>query len=297
MKKLGFFLLFCFVSTSSVFCQKGKQHEFIGTIQLLDKSLITYKLVFKETGDGNIEGRSISDFAGAHRTESRIKGKMDPDNKKISFSEYENISTKSDYPDSTFCYVHIYNAKLTLKKNKSVIQGHFYSRYTDGALCVEGDLYLAGQDQLFAKMDKATKRAKIFVKDEKLAKADKYITETKANLKDVYLKEDDQLNFKTKSRMVYLKIWDAEHEDGDRISVYQNDKVILDNYKVVKEPKMLLITIDQQTEDIKIVANNEGRIPPNSANIAVIDNKDLTPMKVALNKGKEVTLKFQKIDD
>jgi len=97
--------------------------------------------------------------------------------------------------------------------------------------------------------------------------------------------------------MVYLKIWDAEHEDGDRISVYQNDKVILDNYKVVKEPKMLLITIDQQTEDIKIVANNEGRIPPNSANIAVIDNKDLTPMKVALNKGKEVTLKFQKIDD
>lgn len=291
-RKLGLFSC-CFLVAFSSFAQIGKQHEFIGTIQLLDKSLISYKLIFTEIEKGIIEGRSISDFAGAHRTESRIKGTIDYNKEKLSFSEFENISTKSDYPDSTFCYVHIYNAKVKLKGKKSIIQGHFYSRYKDGSICVEGDIYLTGEDQLLGKLEKVTKRAKVFVKDEKLAKTEKHISDTKANLKDVLLSADDKLKFKTASPMVYLKIWDAEHEDGDRISIFKNGINILDNYKVIKEPKIILVTMDSPIENIRIIATNEGRIPPNSANIAVIDNKDLTPIKVALNKGNEVSIEFQ----
>ncbi len=284
-----FFLLF----TSLIGIGQSEEYEFIGTIQLQDMSLISYKIVFQEE-DGKITGKSISDFAGAHRTESLIEGTLDRKNDIISFNEVGNISTKSDYPDSTFCYVHLYDAKIKLKKRKRVIQGHFYSRYLDGSLCIEGDIYLMGEEMMFNKFEKVTKRAKILVDDKKLERVENDLADTKENLKNVLMADDDQMVFNVSTPTLQLKIWDAEHVDGDRISVYQNDKLILDNYSVLKEPKLLVVRMDSDIQNVRIVANNEGRIPPNSANIEIIEANNHTPLKVKLNKGNEVRLVFRK---
>jgi len=153
-----FTVLFLFSFNCIVHSQSKTEHSFIGTIQLLDKTLLTYELIFEEDENGNITGKSISDFSGDHRTESKIKGKIDRDANTISFNELDIISTKSDIPYDDFCYVHLYNAKIKLKKKKSVIQGHFYSRFKDDKKCLEGDIYLAGSERFFKKMNKMVKK-------------------------------------------------------------------------------------------------------------------------------------------
>ena len=55
-------LLFLFIT--GLLNGQAYEHEFIGTIQLIDKSLITYKLQFNVDEEWNIEGKSITDFAG-----------------------------------------------------------------------------------------------------------------------------------------------------------------------------------------------------------------------------------------
>ena len=107
-------LIFLFISNLSI-GQKIQEHSFVGTIQLLDQSMITYKIEFDEMKDGSISGKSITDFAGAHRTESAITGKINREENTITFNELSNLTTKSDSPLDDFCYVHLYNAKIKIK--------------------------------------------------------------------------------------------------------------------------------------------------------------------------------------
>ena len=112
-------LSFLFISNLTI-GQKIQEHSFVGTIQLLDKSMITYKIEFDEMKDGSISGKSVTDFSGPHRTESEITGKIDREENTITFNELSNLTTKSDSPSDDFCYVHLYNARIKLKEKKSL---------------------------------------------------------------------------------------------------------------------------------------------------------------------------------
>ena len=290
------YLFLFFLLTSFQLLSQEETHQFVGTIQLEDKSLITYKIVFDEYEDGTIVGKSITDFSGAHRTESVIKGTLDRDEKKISFSEEANIATKSDYPDSTFCYVHLYDAKIKLKKRKSIIQGHFFGRYDDGSKCLEGDIYLINEKQFFKKADKMTRRARFFVGKDKIAKAKEVVENTRVGVGDMILEEGDELIVHTPEDTIFLKVWDDEHVDGDKISIHSNDQAFAENINVIKEPRFISVPMTQDSIELDVFAINEGRIPPNSARLAVISGSQETPIKIKLNKDKKVNLLFVKAE-
>ena len=78
-------LLFSFILHNSLISQEVKSQEFIGTLQLSDKTLITFKLNFKELPGGVIQGTSLSDIYGTDRTLSKIEGTISTDRKTISF--------------------------------------------------------------------------------------------------------------------------------------------------------------------------------------------------------------------
>ncbi len=151
-KKNILYSLALIFSSNILIGQKIQEHSFIGTIQLLDQSMITYKIEFDEMKDGSISGKSVTDFSGPHRTESEITGNINRENNTITFNELSNLTTKSDSPSDDFCYVHLYNAKVQLKEKKSLIQGHFYSRYSNGEKCIEGDIFLMGGEYFFEKV-------------------------------------------------------------------------------------------------------------------------------------------------
>ena len=71
--KQNVLFLFSFLLFNTSIAQVVKDYEFIGTLQLSNKTLITYKLSFKELSDGIIEGSSLTDIYGEDRTKSNIK--------------------------------------------------------------------------------------------------------------------------------------------------------------------------------------------------------------------------------
>ena len=288
-KNLIYSLVIIFFSNILV-GQKIQEHSFIGTIQLLDKSMITYKIEFDEMKDGSISGKSVTDFSGPHRTESEITGKIDREANTITFNELSNLTTKSDSPSDDFCYVHLYNAKIKLKGKKSFIQGHFYSRYSNGEKCIEGDIILMGGEYFFEKVRDVSNKK--LIPKETRDKIKETLKKSKENTKNTVLKEDDNLTIIAEGENLMVRVWEDEYLDGDRVSVYVDDKPILKSYLIKSSMKQLLIPILKDTTILRIVADNEGRLPPNSANFIILNSETEVPIKLQLNEGKEATIQI-----
>jgi len=270
-----------------------EEHEFVGTIQLIDKSIISYKVNFVENNDGTIEGYSITDFSGDHKTKTKIRGKIDRKKNLISFSETENILTKSSSESEEFCYIHIYNAKLKLKKKKSYIQGHFFSRYADGSLCIEGDIFLIGEQQFFKKMNRAISIADKVKKTDELAQVKENLARTKESLENTVLADGSKITIsEAKGERIIINVFDTEYLDGDKISIFQNGICILDNYKVIGKKFELPIVVTQDTTHFRIVADNEGRYPPNSAQIEIKSKDNDIPIRLNLLQGNEAEIQL-----
>ena len=282
-------LIFLFISNLSI-GQKIQEHSFVGTIQLLDQSMITYKIEFDEMKDGSISGKSITDFAGAHRTESAITGKINREENTITFNELSNLTTKSDSPLDDFCYVHLYNAKIKIKDKESLIQGHFYSRYANGEKCIEGDIFLMSGEYFFEKA-KSVSNKKLIPKETR-KKLKETITKSRENIRNTVLKEDDNLTIIAEGNNLMVRVWEDEYLDGDRVSVFIDDKPILKNYLIKSAMKQLLVPILKDTTILRIVADNEGRLPPNSANFIILNSDTEVPIKLQLNEGKEATIQI-----
>lgn len=283
-------LTFLFFISVILHSQKVDEHSFVGTIQLMDKSMITYKIEFDEMKDGSIEGKSVTDFAGPHRTESEITGTINREDNTITFNELSNLTTKSDSPSNDFCYVHLYNAKIKLQEKKSLIQGHFYSRYSNGEKCIEGDIFLMGGEYFFERA-KSISNKKLMPQEIK-DRIKKTISDSKANIRNTVLKEDDNLTIIAEGDNLMIRVWEDEYLDGDKVSVYVDDKAILKSYLIKSTMKQLLVPILKDTTILKIVADTEGRLPPNSANFIIVNSETEVPIKLQLNEGKEVTIQI-----
>ena len=72
---------------------------------------------------------------------------------------------------------------------------------------------------------------------------------------------------------IYLTEVDGE-VDGDTVTVFLDNAVVLDRYRISEKAKVLYVPIkDGQTRIIDLLANNLGSIPPNTALIIVTAGK------------------------
>ena len=70
-----------------------------------------------------------------------------------------------------------------------------------------------------------------------------------------------------------MKLWDDNREDGDSISLYLNGQLLLEHYRVTKEPKEISIPLTQTENMVVMVAENLGSTPPNTAALTLIDGE------------------------
>ena len=70
-----------------------------------------------------------------------------------------------------------------------------------------------------------------------------------------------------KTPQVQIYLYDNGEIDGDTITVYLNNKMVLSNKRLSTAPISLNLLLDEEnsTQEVTIVAENLGRIPPNSA--------------------------------
>ncbi|WP_299362044.1 hypothetical protein [Winogradskyella sp.] len=71
------------------------------------------------------------------------------------------------------------------------------------------------------------------------------------------------------SRKITIEIFDNSRQDEDRISIYVNDSLIEYNLEVTKNPKVIefILPEDKKIHKVLFVANNMGKVPPNTAKI------------------------------
>ncbi len=263
-----FLTLFCFVSNLS-FAQEN--FEYLGVLKLNgnDKSLITYRLIFKEL-DGVISGYSITDLGGVHETKNYISGKYNSKTNEFYFKENGIAYTKSKYTDDMFCFVN-FNSKLKLK-NTPKIEGDFKGLYANNTKCIDGTLSLVNSK----KIDKLLIRL-----NKKIEKSDKLEPNVKKKLNPInildslkrnnLLKNQNLTIFATKNELTF-EIWDDQVEDGDVINLFQNENLILKQYKVMNKSKELKVQLNSKKTVFKIEAVNEGEIKLNTTTIQINDD-------------------------
>ncbi len=260
MKKYILFVLISYF-TSSVYGQV--RYDLMGVLELDSVNLISYQLQLEVYEDGTIEGYSVSDILGYDETKSKIVGTLNPENQTLLIKETEMIYTKSGFNEDIFCNLEY---ALKIKDLKSSISTRFWSKYPDGSSCIEGNLNLRNAhkvqkklDQLMAIMERKTEKGKI--SQEEFTEIKKVLPPAK--IKPIIIGSNEQLNVPWKKSTANLTIWDAANEDGDKISVYLNDEVLI-SQTIKNEKTIIPISFNTGKNQIRIVALNEGDVARNT---------------------------------
>ncbi len=278
---------------SSLIAQENRMFEFMGTLQMPDDIIITYKINFQLKANGDIEGYSLTDFYGENRTKSKITGHWNEEGNKISFDETENLSTKSTSNVDEFCFIHLKNGKIKTMDGKSVLQGNFKGKYLNGKNCVDGYMYLMGTDFIDFLCKKFLNDEVIKNKDSLKLIKQKY-TELVKKQGETHLSANNNFKMNWNSEEVILEIWDAMEEDKDEINIFINQKKVLENYVIRQERKVLVVPFTESTCIIKIVAVTEGSTPPNTVNIILRDGEVLTPLVTDLKMGEKASIQLER---
>lgn len=88
--------------------------------------------------------------------------------------------------------------------------------------------------------------------------------------------EGKAVTIQWESETITLEIYDDNTVDHDIVSIFYNNKEILSNYKLLKEPKRMTFQIGgSELNIITIKAMNNGGEPPNTAMIHLYDGEKL----------------------
>ncbi len=285
MKSIGLLLSLFFFSRAAQ-SQINKNYEMMGTLQLASKQIISFKINFTELESGNIEGTSLTDIFGSDRTASKIKGNIDWKNKKLSFYETENMNTKSKAQSESFCYLQVNQASIKNIKGKTIVQGEFSGKFQNGQVCGNGMLYLIGSDYL-NELTKKNLNVDHSKQEDSLKIAQQQYTDISAKVGNHFLRSNEALNLAWKSDELIIDIWDARKADGDEISIYIDEKKIIDRFVIQQEKKTLVIPFPSQSEAVlRIHGLSEGNYRLCTANLTLRDGETATDV-VAIMKHKE----------
>lgn len=107
--------------------------------------------------------------------------------------------------------------------------------------------------------------------------------------RDVVLKE----SLKVKTRTIKLKIWDSQVEDGDIVSVYLDDKKVIDNHYLRTQPQEFEIELPPGNEHyITVYAEDFGKAEPNTARLLISDGTREQIIDLVAERKKQQSVKI-----
>lgn len=74
------------------------------------------------------------------------------------------------------------------------------------------------------------------------------------------------------SDSIRIEITDNANVDGDMISLYVDDSLIVHQQKITEKPIVLNLAIHNKRTQIRMVAESQGSVPPCTAHIVIISN-------------------------
>ncbi len=98
-----------------------------------------------------------------------------------------------------------------------------------------------------------------------------------------------------KSDEITLKIYDNGDIDDDTISVYLDDRLVLSKKRLTAAPLTLTIKMDEENSEhvLVMVAENLGRIPPNTSLMIVNDGDKRHEVRITSTEQKNAMIRFR----
>ena len=283
----NFFLTFFLVLTSTLSAQKS--YEYFGIVKLngSDKTIITYRLNFIEN-KGIINGHSVTDLGGSHETKNTIVGSYNAKTNILDFKETDILYTKSEFSESSFCFVN-FSDKVKLSKGETKIEGNFSGLYRNKKKCIDGTLALMGAEKINKLVNRVNNKIQGSKKYDAKVKEKFNPLKMMDSLKMNNLTANQNLNVFWDSEEFEMEVWDNGKLDDDKINVYANGKLLLNNYVVTAGKKTIKVKAANKVV-IKIEALNEGTIAPNTARLMLVDNKRTFELMSNLKKGESSSI-------
>lgn len=274
---MKFKILFLFLLLTQLIYGQTNNYKFIGTIISEKFPPISFKLEFNEK-DGLVNGYSITNINSKDQTKSTVQGIYLKKSKIFQINETQMISTSSESPINSFCYL---NMTLELKKklNKKLLTGTFIGNFLDSSSCAKGKIIMMEEEVLNKKIQK--------IKEKNIPKFD-----TNKTVLPKRLTDENNFEIKWESKFLNLYVWDGSNEDGDEINLLINNEIILSNYLTKNKPKKIKYKLRKGKNILKIKATSVGTFPPNTARFELIDNKIKYPIitELKLNKTAEIII-------
>ena len=196
--------------------------NYLGTLILSNNTPISFKLELTEK-KGVVNGFSITNIGTKDETKSEITGLYFKSDNSFQLQETQILSTKSEAPLNTFCYINM-NLSFKGKFGTKRLEGTFIGKFSNDTECARGKVILMEEEKLKKKIDKIEK--KIEKNSLETVPDANLVQETKI------LKDGDDFTINWENDKLKLFIWDANKEDGDKIELKINNKIILANDKI-----------------------------------------------------------------
>lgn len=208
---------------------------------------------------------------------AKITGEYSSKTKILKFREFDIVYTKSTYNETDFCFVN-FESKINDFEKAKTFKGSFTGKYVDGKSCIDGELILVETK----KLEKFKKKVEKIKKKQKIEPID--------TLKLNPIVSGKNLNVVVNSNTLILSIYDSGKIDNDKINLFIDGKLMLENFSIKKEKHTVPLAIKKKKLDIKVVAINEGSSPPNTVKIEIKSLTDYIITKTALKTNETATL-------
>jgi hypothetical protein len=265
------YVIICLFFYTNIYAQTN--YEFVGFLFNEQGFPISYQLILEEE-EGLINGYSITGIGTNYETKNEVLGELKK--KKIQLQEYQIITTVSEEPLSTFCFIEV-SASL----EKKVFTGTFTGRYPDSTICAQGKV-------TFAEKAVINKKIKKF---ERVLQVQELIAKRKEN-KVLHLKSGDVHTINWNSNKFKINLWDSAIEDGDRITLIINGQEVLSNKEMVSKKEKIVYDLLPGDNIVKLQADSEGKINNNTTRIELLDKRTKHAVLSELQVGKALTFKI-----
>ena len=275
-------ILFLLLSVNLGFSQNT--FSYLGTLILSNNTPISFSLELQED-NGIVNGYSITNINTPDETKSEISGLYFKKDKSFQLQETQILQTKSEAALNTFCYINM-NLSLKGKFGSKRVQGTFKGNFLDSTECASGKVILMERTKLEKKIEKIKKKVE--------KKYNEKYQDTSLVKRTEILKDGDDFTINWEGNKLRLFIWDANMEDGDKITLSINGNIILDDFETTNKRKKIKYKLAEGENIIEIKATNLGSSPPNTSRIELVDNKTKYPIITQLELGKTAIIKIIK---
>lgn len=282
-----FFGIFILLSQFS-FAQMSEDFSFMGMLQTADRQMMTYKIDVT-IDDGIVSGSSLMDIDGPNATTSSLTGTYDYTTKILSLTEDKVLSSKAPL-DGDFCFISL-AAKMTVKKNKSHLNGDFWGLVDKKDSCVVGEVSMIATAYIMKTMARVEKVVKKTGTKDSTTLANSDLDNFAKSISTQRISSTESVSINAVSGKCLLKIWDDGIEDGDMVNVKLNGILVLHNYTLKKDEKVIGITLQKGENTIELVALNTGERFPNTAFLSVEDANSKTKLSSNLEKDQTAMIK------